>query len=121
MDLLYRCSELELASLVKLLPYKLDFLWNFLTKMSPSLTEPADVPQAGNIYTDLLTFVLNPPVPLDEDRPLYIDAENPTRALSASHFRALVRTLIAGFRAHGLKNADCVLVHMPNHVCIIHS
>ncbi|GAD97518.1 hypothetical protein AN0054.2 [Paecilomyces variotii No. 5] len=85
--------------------------------MGPQLiTEPAAGTEAGKIYKDLLTFALNPATPFDENKPLYVDAENPARALSASRFRALVRTLIAGLRAHGLQNGDCVLVHMGNHV-----
>lgn len=122
MDLLYRCSELELSSLVKLFPPNLNSIWSFLSKMSPQLISQsaANGPEIGKIYKDLLTFALNPPVPFDEHKPLYIDAENPTRSLSAGRFRALVRTLIAGLRAHGLQNGDCVLVHMGNHVCVIH-
>ncbi|KAJ9200298.1 hypothetical protein DTO164E3_3005 [Paecilomyces variotii] len=86
--------------------------------MSPQLISQsaANGPEIGKIYKDLLTFALNPAVPFDEHKPLYIDAENPTRSLSAGRFRALVRTLIAGLRAHGLQNGDCVLVHMGNHV-----
>jgi hypothetical protein len=74
-------------------------------------------PQSGNeVYTDLLTFCFRGPVPYDENRPLFIDAENPSRSFSARQFRTLVRTLIAGLKAHHVQRGDCVLVHLGNNV-----
>ncbi|KAK2797181.1 hypothetical protein FQN50_009280 [Emmonsiellopsis sp. PD_5] len=69
------------------------------------------------VYEDLLSFVFgNRPSQYDEQRPIYIDAENPSRTLNASQFRKLVRMLIAGFKAKGLQKGDCVLVHLPNNI-----
>ncbi|KAL3495150.1 hypothetical protein BJX62DRAFT_196181 [Aspergillus germanicus] len=74
-------------------------------------------PQSGNeVYTDLLTFCFRGPVPYDENRPLFIDAENPSRSFSARQFRTLVRTLIAGLKAHHVQRGDCVLVHLGNNI-----
>jgi non-ribosomal peptide synthetase component E (peptide arylation enzyme) len=69
------------------------------------------------VYKDLLSFVFEDrPVNYDEQRPIYIDAENPSWAINAQQFRILVRRLIAGFKAQNLQRGDCVLVHLPNNV-----
>ncbi|KAL4988526.1 hypothetical protein BDW68DRAFT_91024 [Aspergillus falconensis] len=78
-------------------------------------------PQYGDnaneqVYTDLLTFCFHGPVPYDEGRPLFIDAEAPSRSFSARQFRTLVRTLIAGLKAHHVQRGDCVLVHLGNSI-----
>ncbi|KAL2860692.1 adenylate-forming enzyme AfeA [Aspergillus lucknowensis] len=74
-------------------------------------------PQYGNeVYTDLLTFCFRGPVPYNEDRPLFIDAEDPSRYFSARQFRTLVRTLIAGLKAQHVQRGDCVLVHLGNSI-----
>ncbi|KAL4887424.1 hypothetical protein BJY04DRAFT_175884 [Aspergillus karnatakaensis] len=77
-------------------------------------------PQYGNngheVYTDLLSFCFRGPVPYDEERPLFIDAENPSSSFSARQFRTLVRTLIAGLKAHHVQRGDCVLVHLGNNI-----
>ena len=67
-------------------------------------------------HPDLLTFTFIGPVTYDVQRPLLIDAEDPSRSLNAIQVRSLVRTLIAGLRAHGVQNGDCVLVHLPNSI-----
>ncbi|KAL5362691.1 hypothetical protein BJX96DRAFT_106345 [Aspergillus floccosus] len=74
-------------------------------------------PKSGHgHYTDLLTFAFHGPTRYDETRPLLIDAEDPSRWLSAQHFRLLVRTLIAGLKAHHVQRGDCVLVHLGNNI-----
>lgn len=74
-------------------------------------------PQSGNsVYTDLLTFAFHGPKPYSGQQPLFIDAEDPSRALTARQFRQLVRTLIAGLQAHHVQRGDCVLVHLGNSV-----
>lgn len=75
-------------------------------------------PQFGDnrSYTDLLTFAFGGPRPYNEHRPLFIDAEHPSCSLNALQFRLLVRTLIAGLKAHQVQKGDCVLVHMGNSV-----
>jgi hypothetical protein len=85
-----------------------------LWKSSLSLASP----QLGNDrkYTDLLSFAFGSPQPYDQQRPLYIDAEHPSCSLNSLQFRLLVRTLVAGLKAHNVQKGDCVLVHMGNSV-----
>jgi hypothetical protein len=73
-------------------------------------------PEAHHVYTDLLTFCFDGPYQYDHLRPIFIDAQDPSRALNASQFRLLVRTLIAGLKAHHVQRGDCVLVHLGNSV-----
>ncbi|KAK1140753.1 hypothetical protein N8T08_009954 [Aspergillus melleus] len=74
-------------------------------------------PQPGpSVYTDLLSFAFRGPVHYDQERPIYIDAEDPSRSLNAAQFRVLVRTLIAGLQAHHVQRGDCVLVHLGNNI-----
>ena len=75
--------------------------------------------QSGDsVYTDLLTFAFRGRVAYQDNRPLVIDAEDPSRALTAGQFRLLVRTLIAGLQAHHVQRGDCVLVHLGNSVSL---
>lgn len=67
-------------------------------------------------FTDLLTFAFRGPVAYDDHCPLFLDAEDPSRSLTASQFRCLVRTLIAGLQAHHVQRGDCVLLHLGNSV-----
>lgn len=67
-------------------------------------------------YTDLLTFAFHGPTQYDGRRPVFIDAEEPSRSLSATQARLLIRTLIAGLRAHRVQSGDCVLLHLGNSV-----
>lgn len=67
-------------------------------------------------YTDLLTFTFCGPTPYNQNQPLFIDAEDPSRSFTAAQFRQLVRTLIAGFKAYGVQPGDCVLLHLGNSV-----
>ncbi|PKY03567.1 acetyl-CoA synthetase-like protein [Aspergillus campestris IBT 28561] len=82
-----------------------------LWESSLACPNPGDSP-----YTDLLSFAFQGPVEYDQSRPLFIDAENPSRSLNASQFRLLVRTLIAGLKAHHVQRGDCVLVHLGNNI-----
>lgn len=74
------------------------------------------LPNMGSVYTDLLTFSFHGPAQYDRRRPLFIDAEDPSRSLNAAQFRLLIRTLIAGLKAHNVQSGDSVLVHMGNNV-----
>ncbi|OJJ50997.1 hypothetical protein ASPZODRAFT_21502 [Penicilliopsis zonata CBS 506.65] len=68
-------------------------------------------------HQDLLTFTFsstNPPSSSSDETPIFIDAENPSRFLSAARCRLLVRSLIAGLRAHGVQAGETVLVHLGN-------
>lgn len=69
-------------------------------------------------FTDLLTFAFRGPIAYDDHRPLFLDAEDPLRSLTASQFRCLVRTLIAGLQAHHVQRGDCVLLHLGNSVSV---
>lgn len=85
--------------------------WNSMTMM------PAVDPLLHqDIYTDLLTFTFCGPRPYNQYQPIFIDAEDPSRAITAAQFRQLVRTLIAGFKAHNVRQGDCVLLHLGNSV-----
>nr|BDD69379.1 CoA ligase OlcI' [Aspergillus felis] len=72
----------------------------------------------SNSY-DLVSFAFNGPFIHGERPPIFIDARNPSRALSAGPFKRLVCSLIAGFKAHHVQVGDCVLVQMDNY--ILHS
>jgi hypothetical protein len=70
----------------------------------------------SDVYTDLLTFTFGGPKPYNTNQPLFIDAEDPSRSFTAAQFRQLVRTLIAGLKAHNVQPGDCVLLHLGNSV-----
>lgn len=76
------------------------------------------LPPMGGVYTDLLTFSFHGPFQYDRRRPLFIDAEEPSRSLNAAQARLLIRTLIAGLKAHQVLSGDCVLVHLGNSVSL---
>ncbi|KAJ5782459.1 hypothetical protein N7457_004233 [Penicillium paradoxum] len=84
--------------------------WNAST-MSTNITMPAK-----EVYTDLLSFTFDGPKPYNQNQPLFIDAEDPSRSFTAAQFRQLVRTLIAGFQAHNVRPGDCVLMHLGNSI-----
>ncbi|KAJ5139949.1 hypothetical protein N7448_003357 [Penicillium atrosanguineum] len=69
-----------------------------------------------DLYTDLLTFTFCGPTPYNQFQPLFIDAEDPSRSFTATQFRQLVRTLIAGFKANNIQQGDCVLLHLGNSI-----
>lgn len=87
--------------------------WN-----SMAMSAPVDPLLHQDIYTDLLTFTFYGPSPYNQYAPLFIDAEDPSRSFTAAQFRQLVRTLIAGFKAHNVQQGDCVLLHLGNSVSI---
>jgi hypothetical protein len=66
--------------------------------------------------TDLVSFAFSGPTTFDPTRPIYLDAQNPSRAFNARQFRLLVRSLIAGLRARDLEPGNCVLVQLENTV-----
>ncbi|KAJ6081295.1 hypothetical protein N7499_006169 [Penicillium canescens] len=70
----------------------------------------------SDVYTDLLTFTFGGPKPYNTNQPLFIDAEDPSRSFTAAQFRQLVRTLIAGLKAHNVQSGDCVLLHLGNSI-----
>lgn len=52
----------------------------------------------------------------DLDQPIYIDALNPQRYVTARQAKKLIRQLAAGFTALGLKKGDCVSIHSFNDI-----
>lgn len=64
---------------------------------------------------DLLSYIFDDP-PYDQDKPIYIDTHNPSRTISCNEARKLIRRLIAGLRASGLRKGDCVLIHSFNDI-----
>lgn len=47
---------------------------------------------------------------------IYIDAKDVSRSISSNQARVLIRKLVAGFHAAGLKKGDCVCLHSFNDV-----
>jgi non-ribosomal peptide synthetase component E (peptide arylation enzyme) len=69
-----------------------------------------------SLGSDLVSFAFDSQVKVNRRTPLYIDAECSSRSLNTTQIRTLVRKLIAGFKAAGLKRGDRVLVHLFNNV-----
>ncbi|CCD54855.1 similar to 4-coumarate-CoA ligase [Botrytis cinerea T4] len=64
---------------------------------------------------DLLSWIFDN-IPYDQDAMIYIDAADPSRSISASQARIIIRRLVAGFHAAGLKRGDCVCLHSFNDI-----
>jgi len=64
---------------------------------------------------DLLSWMFDNPN-YDIDKPVYIDAANPSRSISCRQGRLMARKLAAGFRKAGLKKGDCVCLHAFNDI-----
>ncbi|KAI1881397.1 hypothetical protein JX265_000223 [Neoarthrinium moseri] len=65
-------------------------------------------------FIDVVSFAFDKQKAFDNGKPLYIDAEDPRRSLDYTQTRQLVRRIIAGLRAHGLRKGETVLVHLFN-------
>ncbi|KAK0630282.1 adenylate-forming enzyme AfeA [Bombardia bombarda] len=76
---------------------------------TPRATKP-EVP-----ITDLVSYALDKQTNYDGDKRVFINAEDPSQFLTADGTVKLVRQLIAGMQAQGLKKGDSVLLHMANH------
>ncbi|KAJ5688520.1 hypothetical protein N7462_002912 [Penicillium macrosclerotiorum] len=64
---------------------------------------------------DLLSYIFDDP-PYDQDKPIYIDARDPRCSISCNQARKMIRELIAGLKACGLRQGDCVLIHSFNDI-----
>ncbi|KAH7416961.1 4-coumarate-CoA ligase-like protein [Cadophora sp. MPI-SDFR-AT-0126] len=64
---------------------------------------------------DLLSWTFDDPR-FDRDEPIYIDANDTSRSISSNQARVLIRQLVAGFHAAGLKKGDCVCLHSFNDI-----
>nr|POF05925.1 acyl-coa ligase azaf [Quercus suber] len=52
----------------------------------------------------------------DQDDPIYINALDSSKSISARQAKKLIRQLAAGFRVLGVKQGDCVLIHSFNDI-----
>ncbi|KAF2476219.1 putative AMP-binding enzyme [Lindgomyces ingoldianus] len=52
----------------------------------------------------------------DQNKPIYIDAADPSNSISAAQATTLIRKLVAGFKQAGLENGDTVLIHSFNNI-----
>ncbi|KIW86931.1 uncharacterized protein Z519_12396 [Cladophialophora bantiana CBS 173.52] len=64
---------------------------------------------------DILSWMFDKPK-FNQDRPVYIDAIDPSRSISARQARVIIRKLAAGFHAAGVIPGDCVCVHSFNNI-----
>ncbi|KAF2626836.1 acetyl-CoA synthetase-like protein [Macroventuria anomochaeta] len=64
--------------------------------------EHIDIPM-----TDLLSWMFDEQK-YDADKPIYVDAAEPTRSFSSNQARCVIRKLCDGFKSIGLKEGDCV-------------
>ncbi|KAL2367079.1 AMP-binding enzyme [Blastomyces gilchristii SLH14081] len=64
---------------------------------------------------DILSWIFDSPS-YDQDRPVYIDAKDPSCSISFNQARKIIRQLIAGLRAAGFKQGDCLNIHSFNDV-----
>lgn len=71
---------------------------------------------SSSISRDVVTFALDAQTEYDSAKPLFVNAHNSSQFLTAAQFEQLVRTLIAGFAAQGIKRGDVVLLHTGNNV-----
>ncbi|KAI4249172.1 MAG: hypothetical protein L6R40_000630 [Gallowayella cf. fulva] len=67
----------------------------------------------GASETDLLTYIFDI---AHTDKPVLVDASNPSRFLTSRTARVATRKLIAGLRAEGFKAGECVCIHAFNDV-----
>ncbi|KAK3388070.1 hypothetical protein B0T20DRAFT_108771 [Sordaria brevicollis] len=87
----------------------------------PSRPQPSNLAAPGYSIpiSDIVSFALDRQHLYDQNKPLFVDAEDPILSLSSSQTITLVSRLVAGLRAAGLKKGDVVLLHLGNHVSII--
>ncbi|PVI06588.1 AMP-binding enzyme [Periconia macrospinosa] len=65
---------------------------------------------------DILSWQFEEPMMYDMDKPLYINASNPSHSISANQARTLIRQLVAGLQAAGVKRGDAVLIQSFNSI-----
>jgi non-ribosomal peptide synthetase component E (peptide arylation enzyme) len=73
-------------------------------------TEHIDIPNQ-----DLISWYFDSPR-CDPDKPIYIDALEPSRYYTHQQAKTTIQQLCAGFRAAGLQKGDTVCVHSFNDV-----
>ena len=66
--------------------------------------------------TDILSWLFGDHPTYDVDKPVLMDAVTPSRSISHSQARSMVRKFIAGLRDLGVKPGDCVCIHSYNDI-----
>ena len=64
---------------------------------------------------DIASWIFDSPS-YDPDRPVFVDATDPSRSISLNQARVLVRKFVAGFHNAGLKAGDCVCIQSFNDI-----
>ncbi|KID96939.1 AMP-dependent synthetase/ligase, partial [Metarhizium majus ARSEF 297] len=64
---------------------------------------------------DILSYIFDEP-DYDQDKPVYVDTNDSTRTISCNQARVIIRQLIAGLRAAGVKPGDCIAIHSFNDI-----
>ncbi|EER39172.1 adenylate-forming enzyme AfeA [Histoplasma capsulatum H143] len=64
---------------------------------------------------DVLSWIFDNPS-YDQDKPVYIDAKDPSNSISCNQARKIIRQLIAGLRAAGFEKGDCLNIHAFNDI-----
>ncbi|KIW01906.1 uncharacterized protein PV09_06747 [Verruconis gallopava] len=64
---------------------------------------------------DLISWIFDD-IGYDSDMPVYIDAADPSKSISARQARSMIRRLVAGFHSAGLQKGDAVCVHSFNNL-----
>ncbi|KAL4808631.1 hypothetical protein BDV18DRAFT_157575 [Aspergillus unguis] len=65
--------------------------------------------------SDALTYLFSNPK-FNPDKPVYVDVANPERSISQNQARVIIRQLIAGLAAWGVREGDCVAIHSFNDI-----
>ncbi|KAI4276383.1 MAG: hypothetical protein LQ337_002518 [Flavoplaca oasis] len=71
--------------------------------------------ERGVLGTDLLTYIFGNKNERPE-KPVLVDASNPSRFLTSDSAKVAIRKLIAGLKAEGLEAGDCVCINAFNDV-----
>ncbi|OAP55592.1 hypothetical protein AYL99_10565 [Fonsecaea erecta] len=64
---------------------------------------------------DILSWMFDKPR-FDQEKPVYVDAIDPSKSISANQARVIIRKLAAGFHAAGVTPGDCVCIHSFNNI-----
>ena len=59
---------------------------------------------------------VSPYFPLNDSKPVFLDAENPSRSLTLNDYRSWSQRFAAGLIKHGLQKGDRVMIFSPNHL-----
>lgn len=57
----------------------------------------------------------------DRNRKIYLDPYNPEQSITTNEARCMVKKLVSGFKAAGLRRGDCVCIHAFNDVSSPHA